>query len=126
MNLNLLSKTFLKLSKVYAVHSIPGRLRVKIPGLEYAKGIVTNEEAQNLFQQYRLKGVDTLEVNFLTSNALITYNENVTSKEQILKFLNDLRVNAFELLKNQGKLNNESITKIFNALKEEGYVFEKI
>lgn len=124
MKPKLIYKTLFKLAKVHEVHSIPGRLRVKIPGLELAKDMINPSELQQLFQRYRLKGVHSLDVNFTSSKALVVYDETVTDKTRILGFMNRLREKIFELFSTEGEVTPEKVDKLIMGLKEEGYAFE--
>lgn len=124
MKTKLIQKALLKLAKVHEVHSIPGRLRVKIPGLDLAKDMITPSEVQDMFQRYRLKGVHSLDVNFTSSKALIVFDETVTDKTQILGFLNRFREKIFDLYTSEGEVTPENVDRLFNGLKEEGYAFE--
>lgn len=125
MKTKLIHKTLFKLTKIHEVHSIPGRLRIKIPGLELAKDLINPSEVQHLFQSYRLKGVHSLDVNFTSSKALVVFDETVTDKTQILKFMNRLREKIFDLFSSEGEVTPEEIDRLFSGLKEEGYVFEE-
>jgi hypothetical protein len=66
-----------------SVHHVPGRVRVKIPGLKYQEHRA--EKIRNLFSG--LYGVDKISVNTLTGSVVLYYDQSVLSVEQLLNIL---------------------------------------
>ncbi|NOU60716.1 HMA2 domain-containing protein [Marinifilum caeruleilacunae] len=124
MSTNLLYRTAFNLSKIQLVHSIPGRLRVKIPILKYVKNKIEPQEIESFFQRYRLKGIQSLNVNFISSKALILYDKDVTSDKHILTFLNRVREKLYEIVTKEEKMTINKVDEMYKELKEEGYEFE--
>jgi len=126
MKINSISKAFLKLSKVYELHHVPGRLRVKIPGLEHAKGMFDQKEMDDIFQSYKLKGVELVEVSFVTSKMLIIYDVSKTNKTTIIAFLNLLRKKMFKLFQTiDESKTDKNLEILFEELMKEGYDIER-
>ena len=112
----------LKLSNIQVVHSIPGRLRVKIPGLDLAESSLSEINAIHPSGIFKLKGIEKLEFSFLTSKLLIHYNQELINEERILRFLKIVR----ELLVEKAQEKNmvitaESIAEIIEKLKAKGF-----
>ena len=65
------------------VHSLEGRLRIKIPRVKGAAG-----QAQEVERQLRQSlGVEYVSANPITGNVLILYNPGLTSQDDILSSL---------------------------------------
>jgi len=68
------------------VHSLEGRLRIKIPRVKGAA-----EQAQEVERQLRQSlGVEYVSANPITGNVLILYNPGLTSQDDILSSLKEL------------------------------------
>jgi copper chaperone CopZ len=116
--------TLLKFVKLQVLHSIPGRIRIKLPGLSHFKNKVSADH--NAILPYKLKGVESIAVNFINSTVLIHYDEQVTNPEQITGWLNRLREIIIEKMKlNINKPDAQLIDDIVLELKKDGYEMEK-
>lgn len=71
------------------IHSIPGRMRIHVP---IAKKIPTEWEFNNSHLDIVkiIRGISKLEFNYVTSNALITYNPNITGDKKIIADLKQI------------------------------------
>ena len=68
------------------LHSLEGRLRIKIPRVKGAAG-----QAQEVERQLRQSlGVEYVSANPITGNVLILYDPGLTSQEDILSSLKEL------------------------------------
>lgn len=77
----------------YDLHAVPGRLRIKIPGLRRNRHL-----ADELCRQLnRLYGVESTSANSLTGSVLVCYDSGVISSAAILTFLS--RENYIDLTK---------------------------
>lgn len=75
------------LSKVKVIHSLPGRVRVKIPSLsdvpkEYQKYDVEISHAVKI-----LNGIENININYLLGTVLITYDTNVLYEKKVLSWI---------------------------------------
>ena len=68
------------------VHSLEGRLRIKIPRVKGAAG-----QAQEVERQLRQSpGVEYVSANPITGNVLILYNPGLTTQDDILSSLKEM------------------------------------
>jgi len=72
--------------KVKVVHSIPGRLRLHVP---FAKKIPAEWRVDDVyFEVFKcIHGVSEFEFNYITSNALIKYDNKATNEKKIIENL---------------------------------------
>ena len=75
-------------AKIKVIHSIPGRLRLKVP-----KQVYVAEE----FRQYDryvvdgvklLDGIEDIQFNYVLGTILLTYDTNKVYEEKVLKWIN--------------------------------------
>ena len=117
--------TLLKFSKIKVVHSLPGRLRLKLPGLSKFKDEKLPDDRSSLIP-WKLKGINTIDFNLLTSKVLITYDDKLTDENQILGWLNRLReIIVQKLLSNKDNKAPDVIKEIVEELNKDGYEMEK-
>lgn len=117
-------KALLKFARLQVIHSIPGRIRIKLPGLGRFSDKVKGDF--NAFVPYKLKGIESMSVNFINSTVLIHYDEEVTNPGQITSWLNRLREIVIEKMSHTGDETEETlIENIVLELKSEGYEMEK-
>jgi hypothetical protein len=122
---NLILATALRFAKIKVVHSLPGRLRLKLPGLSRFKDDLENQDAAQLIP-YKLKGIDKVEVSILTSNVLITYDISLVSEETIISWMNKLREILVKKLMAKIDFQSPEVTnEILIELKNNGYEMEK-
>ena len=75
-------------AKFKVVHSIPGRIRLKINN-----ALKIPKEAA-MYDKYVIEGIkildgiDNIEFNYMTGSVLITYNPNKLSEEIVIKWIN--------------------------------------
>lgn len=79
------------LYKVQVIHSLPGRLRLHIP---YIKKIPTEWQLEeNYFTvAQRIKGINKVEVCYKTANALVLYDNQKLSPEDVVKLFKDMAI----------------------------------
>ncbi len=116
----------LGLSKVRVVHSIPGRLRLKIDGLQGAKYFFKDREDIPLnFSFYRLYGIKNIEFSPHTSRLLIEYDPAILRENHIINWVNrlkDIVINKFS--EGETKIDQRIIDEIGKELIKEGYEME--
>ncbi len=115
------------LTRVHVVHSTPGRLGLRIDGLEKIKYFFNDNEDITLnLDFYKLKGINNIEFNPHTSKVLIEYDPAILREKQIIdsaKRLQELIMH--KLIEGKRKLTRQLIDDIGAALKKEGYEMEK-
>lgn len=117
--------TALKLAKIQVVHSLPGRLRLKLPGLSRFKDNIKNQDESSLIP-YKLKGIHKVELSVLTSKVLITYDQHRLTEEEIIDWMSRLREILVEKLMSREDFQSPEVTeKILTELKNDGYEMEK-
>ena len=98
--------------KFKVVHSIPGRLRLKVNNAskipqeakEYDKYVVQGLKM--------LDGIKDLEFNYITGSVVITYDTKKTYEEKIVKWINkviDIVLGDFKLIEENGQDNLEFV-----------------
>jgi hypothetical protein len=79
-----LNKTSRSIDKMdQYVHSVPGRLRVKVPRIRYQ---TSNEQKIRALLE-NLDGIDQTTVNTLTGSVVILYDDDIINVKQILDIL---------------------------------------
>lgn len=109
-------------AKVKVVHSIPGRLRLKVP-----KTINVPEE----FRHYDklvvdgikiLKGIEEIKFNYVLGTILLTYDTNKLYEEKVLKWINvsiEVVIKNLKLIEKYGETNLDYVVNTINQqLKE--------
>ena len=98
--------------KFKVVHSIPGRLRIKVNNAskipqeakEYDKYVVQGLKT--------LDGIKDVEFNYITGSVVITYDTKKTYEEKIVKWINkviDIVLGDFKLIEENGQDNLEFV-----------------
>lgn len=83
-----LKTAFLYFNKIKVVHSIPGRLRLHVPGLDK---VPKEMEKYDYYVTSLIKfdkGIETVSYSYVTGKILLTYNKNLTDESKILNWLN--------------------------------------
>lgn len=111
-------------SSVKVLHEIPGRLRIKIPGLKYAEKFATEEAIHASFKQYKLYGVKDIQINFITSSILVFYDTEKTNKENIVQFLNKMQESLLNWIAKNKSIGEKEFENIITELKNNGFKFE--
>jgi len=78
------------------IHSIPGRLRIKVPHLKHVpieRSLIEKIVHEALTQA---EGFQSLEISFVTSTLLIRYDQELTSEKEIVSFLQGLTERAID------------------------------
>ena len=98
--------------KFKVVHSIPGRLRLKVNN---ASKIPQEEKEYDKYLVQGLKmldGIKDLEFNYITGSVVITYDTKKTYEEKIVKWINkviDIVLGDFKLIEENGQDNLEFV-----------------
>ncbi len=122
---NFILATALKFAKIQVVHSLPGRLRLKLPGLSRFKYDIKDQDESNLIP-YKLKGIQKVEVSVLTSKVLITYDEKQVTETEIVEWMTRLREILITKLMGKADFQSPEVTEeILTELKDDGYEMEK-
>ena len=98
--------------KFKVVHSIPGRLRLKVSNAskipqdakEYDKYVVQGLKM--------LEGITDVEFNYITGSVVINYDTKKTYEEKIIKWINkviDIVLGDFKLIEENGQDNIEFV-----------------
>lgn len=85
---SLLKSAFLYFNKIKVVHSIPGRLRLQIPGLDKVPENMRKYEHYTTSIIKMCKGIEDISYSYITSKVLVTYNPQVTNEKEIVNWLN--------------------------------------
>jgi copper chaperone CopZ len=122
---NYILASALKFAKIQVVHSLPGRVRLKLPGLSRFKNDIKDQDESKLIP-YKLKGIQKVEVSVLTSKVLITYDENQVTESEIVNWMSRLREILIQKLMAGTDFQSPEVTEeILTALKNDGYEMEK-
>ncbi|OFI06043.1 hypothetical protein CLOACE_12980 [Clostridium acetireducens DSM 10703] len=114
---------FKHLNKIKVVHSIPGRLRVKVP---YLKNL---SQEFRIYEKYIIKaikilpGVDEITINYVLGTVLIMYQSNIITEEKILSWIKKVvsfQVDNFDFIKDNIESNFQMVVEYLEKnLKEE-------
>lgn len=84
----LLTDAYIKFSKIKVVHSLPGRVRLQIPGLKQVPEEYRHLEEELLDLATLLPGVTDLSLCFVTGRALLHYDGNVIDEKALVAWFN--------------------------------------
>lgn len=85
---NFLKTTYLMFHQVKIVHSIPGRLRLFVPGLSNIPEEMRKHEHYTTDLILSKEGIQSIEYSYLTNKVLIHYDEKVIQDKEIVSWLN--------------------------------------
>lgn len=83
-----LKTAFLYFNKIKVVHSIPGRLRLQIPGMDKVPDKMKKYENFTTNIVKLVDGVKDISYSYITGKILITYDVKKTNEKEIVNFLN--------------------------------------
>lgn len=123
----LIARTLVKMAGFTVVHSIPGRLRIRLTGGAKAlKVLQQKKEIPDKVLLYKLRGIESFDYNPLTSKALIIYDVKTLTEKDILRWLGRLQELILQaIIKGERDVDQATIDSIASQLTEEGYVLEK-
>lgn len=77
------------LFKVHILHSMPGRVRLHIP---QATKIPKEWQLEEIYFEVakNIRGVKNIRFTYITGNALVEYDPEITSEKEVLKTLNGM------------------------------------
>jgi hypothetical protein len=96
------------LSKINVVHSIPGRVRLKVPFLDKVPPNYRLYDNYILEAIKILHGVENLSINYVLGTALITYNTENVYEQKILNWIDEIVnvcINNLHLFEKYGETN---------------------
>ena len=85
---SLLKSAFLYFNKIKVVHSIPGRLRLQIPGLDKVPEDMKKYENYTTSIIKMEPGIEEISYSYITSKVLVKYNPHLTNEKKIVDWLN--------------------------------------
>ncbi|CAL7904793.1 Cation transporter [Fusobacterium necrophorum subsp. funduliforme] len=85
---NFLKTTYLMFHQLKIVHSIPGRLRLFVPGLSNIPEEMRKHEYYTTDLILSKEGIQSIEYSYLTNKVLIHYDEKVIQDKEIVSWLN--------------------------------------
>ncbi|AVQ20150.1 hypothetical protein A2U10_04960 [Fusobacterium necrophorum subsp. funduliforme] len=85
---NFLKTTYLMFHQLKIVHSIPGRLRLFVPGLSNIPEEMRKHEHYTTDLILSKEGIQSIEYSYLTNKVLIHYDEKVIQDKEIVSWLN--------------------------------------
>ncbi|MDY6172616.1 MAG: cation transporter [Fusobacterium necrophorum] len=83
-----LKTTYLMFHQLEIVHSIPGRLRLFVPGLSKIPEEMRKHEHYTTDLILSKEGIQSIEYSYLTNKVLIHYDEKVIQDKEIVSWLN--------------------------------------
>ncbi|MCI7342870.1 MAG: cation transporter [Fusobacterium necrophorum] len=83
-----LKTTYLMFHQLEIVHSIPGRLRLFVPGLSKIPEEIRKHEHYTTDLILSKEGIQSIEYSYLTNKVLIHYDEKVIQDKEIVSWLN--------------------------------------
>lgn len=86
----LLTDAYIKFSKIKVVHSIPGRVRLQIPGLKQVPKEYRHLEKDLLDLVTLLPGVTDLTLCFVTGRALLHYDGKLIGEQALVAWFNQV------------------------------------
>ena len=110
---NLLSTAFLLFNKIKVVHSIPGRLRLSVPGLNKVPEHMKKYDKYTTSVIKMHKGIDDISYSYITGKILVMYDANITNEKNIVNWLNFVWK---KIVENQDLYNQMSLEEIENNL----------
>ena len=85
---SLLKSAFLYFNKIKVVHSIPGRLRLQIPGLDKVPEDMRKYEHYTTSIIKMENGIEEITYSYITGKVLVKYNPELTNEKKIVDWLN--------------------------------------
>ena len=111
------------LSRVKVVDSVPGRLLLRVEGLENIRYFFNENERISLnYGFYKNYGIKNLEINPQNSRVLIEYDPSVLREKQIIYLVNRFKELFVEKIISKGiTVSSELFEEIKSVLKNEGF-----
>lgn len=98
--------------KFKVVHSIPGRLRLKVSNASKIPQEAKDYDKYVIQGLKMLDGIKDVEFNYITGSVVITYDTKKTYEEKIIKWINkviDIVLENFKLIEENGQNNIEFV-----------------
>lgn len=86
--ISVIKSAYIFFNKIKVVHSIPGRLRLNVPGLNKVPEDMKKYEhyITNIIKMS--SGIKEVEYSYITSKLLIIYDSKITNEKKIIDWLN--------------------------------------
>lgn len=81
-------QTYFYFNKIRIIHSVPGRVRISVPGLNIIPEETKKYEENMTELILILDGIENIQYSYLTNNILINYNSNLLNDDMIIQWLN--------------------------------------
>lgn len=78
---------FVYFAKIKVIHSIPGRLRLQIPGLDKVPENMKQYEHYVTSIIKMVDGVEDITYSYITGKILLTYNPKLTNEKKIISWI---------------------------------------
>ncbi|GAA0781570.1 heavy metal translocating P-type ATPase [Hathewaya limosa] len=112
-------KKKIPLLKPYVVHSLPGRVRIGCRALKYLSQYKIDIEKK--FSDLRV--IKSIEVNCITKNSLICYEQNLINQDEVLKIFEEI-ISYYSLVAYKEERKESSLAMNYNRELEEVSVGE--
>lgn len=86
--MNILTSAFMVFNKIKVVHSIPGRVRLFVPGLGKVPEDMRKYQVYTTSLMKMLPGIKEISYSYITSKVLITYDPQISSEKEIIEWIN--------------------------------------
>ena len=114
----LLKTTFFYFNKIKVVHSIPGRIRLSVPGLNNVPEYMRKYEHYTTSLIKIEEGIKDISYSYITGKVLLTYDKNVTNEQKILDWINFIWKKVIDNEDVYNKMQPEEIEKNLDKLYE--------
>ena len=114
----LLKTAFFYFNKIKVVHSIPGRIRLSVPGLSNVPENMRKYEHYTSSLIKMEKGIKDISYSYITGKVLLTYDKDVTDEKKILDWINFIWKKVIDNEDVYNKMQPEEIEKNLDKLYE--------
>ncbi len=114
----LLKTAFFYFNKIKVVHSIPGRIRLSVPGLSNVPENMRKYEHYTSSLIKMEKGIKDISYSYVTGKVLLTYDKDVTDEKKILDWINFIWKKVIDNEDVYNKMQPEEIEKNLDKLYE--------
>lgn len=115
----LMMKTYMYFNKIKLLHSIPGRIRLLVPGLNMIPKEMKNYENKLTELIKLLNGIECVEYSYITNKILIKYDASKLNEKIIMAWLNTIFKTGMSYEKKLKDKPVNEIEKEFDLIYEE-------
>lgn len=87
---NIMKSAYMFFNKIKVVHSIPGRLRLSIPGLNQVPEDLRKYDYYTTEVIKMEPGIKEVSYSYITGKMLILYDQSQTDEKKIVEWLNEI------------------------------------